>query len=178
VTEPGGSEPRRLVLLRHAKAEHHGGVSDEMRTLSPSGRKQAALVGSLMADAGLAPDVVLCSSAVRTRQTYELLATTLNVSSEVVVSEDLYGAGLSGTLAVIAEVPASVETVLVVGHEPVMSGVASVLAGPESDSAALARVRVGLPTGAFAVLEVASSWSGLTRGSAVLTQFVVAPHHF
>ncbi len=178
MTERGGSEPRRLILLRHAKAEHHGGVSDEMRTLSPSGRRQAALVGSLMADAGLAPDVVLCSSAVRTRQTYELLATTLKASPEVVFSEDLYGAGLSGTLTVIAEVPAGAGTVLVVGHEPVMSGVASVLAGPESDPSALARVRVGVPTGAFSVLEVPSSWSGLTRGSAVLTQVVVAPHHF
>ncbi len=148
-----------------------------MRTLSPNGRRQAALVGSLMADAGLVPDVVLCSSAVRTRQTYELLATSLSAPSQVVYSEELYGAGLSGTLAVISTVPASAGTVLVVGHEPVMSGVASVLAGPESDPAALARVRVGVPTGAFSVLEVFSSWSGLTRASAVLVQVVVAPHH-
>jgi phosphohistidine phosphatase len=177
VTETWGNEPRRLVLLRHAKAEHHGGVTDELRTLSPNGRRQAALVGALMADAGLAPDVVLCSSAVRTRQTYELLATTLGASPEVIFSEDLYGAGLSGTLAVIAEVSPAAGTVLVVGHEPVMSGVASVLAGPESDTAALARVRIGVPTGAFSVLQVTTSWSGLTRGSAVLTQVVFAPHH-
>ena len=43
------AEPRRLVLLRHAKAEHHGGLSDEMRTLSPAGRRQAYRVGSMLA---------------------------------------------------------------------------------------------------------------------------------
>ena len=156
MTDSGGSEPRRLILLRHAKAEHHGGVSDEMRPLSPNGRKQAAMVGTLMAQAGLAPDVALCSSAVRTRQTYELLAKNLGNTPQIAYSEDLYGAGLSGTLAVIAEARPWARTVLVVGHEPVMSGVASVLAGEGSDPAPRARVRLRVPTGAGSVLEVPS----------------------
>jgi phosphohistidine phosphatase len=170
-------EQRRLVLLRHAKAEHHGGVSDEMRTLTPAGRRQAAHVGALLAEAGLEPDVVLCSVAVRTRQTYELLASALAAAPAAEYSEDLYDAGISGTLAVISEGAGDARTVLVVGHEPVMSGVAASLAGPGSDPTSLARVRVGLPTGGLAVLELASSWRELRRGAALLTKVLVAPHH-
>ncbi len=171
---PGG---RRLVLLRHAKAEHHGGVSDQMRTLHPTGRRQAAGVGHGLAASGLVPDVVLCSVAVRTRQTFELLATALGERPAVEYSEDLYGAGISDVLEAIAGVQEEVRTVLVVGHEPVMSGVAYVLAGPGSDSAAVARVRVGVPVGAYSVLEIDAAWDRLERGSGVLTDVVVPPHH-
>ena len=177
MSRPTAGEARRLVLLRHAKAEHHGGVSDEMRTLTPAGRRQAAHVGSLLAQEGLAPDMVLCSVSVRTRQTYELLANALDAAPQVEYSEELYDAGISGTLALLADVAPSARTVLVVGHEPVMSGVAVSLAGPGSDPAALVRVQSGVPTGAFAVLDVASSWHELRRGGALLTSVLVAPHH-
>lgn len=167
-------DPRRLVLLRHAKAEHHGGVPDEMRALNPTGRRQAVEVGSRLAEAGLVPDVVLCSTSVRTRQTWELVARGLSQDPEVEYSEDLYLASMSSTLAVVTAAPARARTVLVVGHEPTMSGLAAALADPGSDPSALVRVRAGLSTGAFAVLEVAAPWSGLQQGGALLTR-VVAP---
>lgn len=168
---------RRLVLLRHAKAEHHGGVSDELRALNPTGRRQATHVGHAFAASGIEPDVVLCSSAVRTRQTWDLVAGVLGGRRVVEYSEDLYGAGVSGVLEVVAGVPEEARTVLVVGHEPVMSGVAYVLAGPGSDPAALARVSNGVPTGAYSVLRLVDPWHGLERGSGVLTQLVTPHHH-
>lgn len=173
----GSSAGRRLVLLRHAQAEHHGGLSDEMRTLHPSGRRQAAHVGHHLAAAGVVPDLVICSIAVRTRQTWELVASALGARPPVEYSEDLYGSGISGTLEIVTGIPKEARTVLVVGHEPVMSGVAYVLAGPGSDSAAVARVRVGVPTGTYSVLEVDRPWDRLERGSATLTTVFVPPHH-
>lgn len=173
-----GVEPaaRTLILLRHAKAEHHGGVSDELRSLNPTGRRQATHVGHAFAASGLSPDVVLCSIAVRTRQTWDLVSAALGGRRHVEYSEDLYGAGISGVLDLIAGVPEDASTVLVVGHEPVMSGVAYVLAGPGSDTAALARVSSGVPTGAYSVLAVSDPWHALDRAGSVLTQ-VVTPHH-
>lgn len=173
-----GVEPaeRTLILLRHAKAEHHGGVSDELRSLNPTGRRQAAHVGHGFAAAGLVPDVVLCSIAVRTRQTWDLVSAALDGRRHVEFSEDLYGAGISGVLDIVGGVPEDASTVLVLGHEPVMSGVAYVLAGPGSDPAALARVSAGVPTGAYSVLRVTDPWHRLERGGSVLTE-VVTPHH-
>ena len=120
---------------------------------------------------------MLCSVAVRTRQTYELLAGALDAPPRVEYSEELYDSGIAGTLTVIAAAPDDARTVLVVGHEPVMSGVASSLAGPGSDPAALVRVQSGVPTGAFAVLDVDVPWRELRRGGALLTQVLVAHHH-
>ena len=63
----------RLVLLRHAKAERGLDVPDAQRPLTVHGRRQSAEVGTALAAAGLVPDLVLCSSSVRTRQTWELV---------------------------------------------------------------------------------------------------------
>lgn len=168
---------RTLVLLRHARAEHHGGVTDEMRALNPAGRRQAVHVGHALASSGLVPDIVLCSISVRTRQTFELLAGPLGVRPPVEYLEDLYHAGVHDVLAVVGDVPEEARTVLVVGHEPVMSGAAYVLAGPGSDTRALARVGSGVPTGAYSVLRVRGAWNRLERGSGVLTQLVTPHHH-
>jgi phosphohistidine phosphatase len=168
---------RRLILLRHAKAEHHGAVNDEMRALTLAGRRQAFQVGASLAAAGLFPDAVLCSSAVRTRQTYELLASGLGSTADVTYSDELYGAGIGSVLEVVAEAPGEARTLLVVGHEPVISGAAWVLAGPGSDEASLARVRIGVPTGAYCVLRCPVGWDELTRGAAVLAAVVATPHH-
>ncbi len=168
---------RTLVLLRHAKAEHHARVSDEMRALTPGGRRQAHGVGDALAAAGLQPDRVLCSTSVRTRQTYELVSSGLGVRPDVEFLEELYDSGVSGSLDVIGGTPPGAATLLVVGHEPVMSGIAYVLAGPGSDESALARVRAGVPTGAYVVVRLSVPWDALSRGVGVLTDVVTSPHH-
>ena len=84
----------RLVLLRHAKAEHGLDVPDHDRPLTLRGRRQSAEVGTALAEAGLVPDLVLCSSSVRTRQTWELARGPLGAEPEVVFSDELYDAGV------------------------------------------------------------------------------------
>jgi len=69
---------RRLVLLRHAKAEHGMDVSDHDRPLTLLGRRQSSRVGAGLAEADLVPDVVLCSTSLRTRQTWELARAALD----------------------------------------------------------------------------------------------------
>ena len=168
MTEP----PRRLVLLRHAKAEYSG-FPDSNRVLSPAGRRQAAEVGISLASGGLVPDLVLCSSAVRTQQTCELVVDAWGGASWVVVTDDLYGAGVADVVEIVGEAPPQARTVLVVGHEPVMSGVASVLAGDGSSREALTRVRSGVPTATYSVLELPGAWDDLRPGGAVLADVVL-----
>lgn len=164
------SEPRRLVLLRHAKAEHNGGP-DLVRPLALEGRRQAGSVGAAMAADGLTPDHVLCSSSLRTRQTWELLRGGLGPqagTATVEISDEVYDAGPRDLLELLRALPVTAATVLVVGHEPTMSALAATLAGPTSAPDVLGRVRHGVPTASWSVLEPTTPWTGLAPGTARL----------
>lgn len=163
----------QLVLLRHAKAEPAGALDDVLRPLALPGRKQAGEVGTGMRAAGIRPDLVLVSAAVRTRQTWDLVRAGLDVPADVArVDDAIYEAGVRSLLALLREVDESAGTVLVVGHEPTVSQTAAALAGPGSDEAAVARVRVGVPTAAYSVLDVATPWADLVPDGARLTAVV------
>jgi phosphohistidine phosphatase len=172
VTPQSGS--RNLILLRHAKAEHPERMEDIQRPLSLVGRRQAGRVGASLAAAGMVPDLVLCSSSVRTRQTWDLARATLGATPEVRFVEGIYYAGSRDLLEIVQEVVDDVRTLLVVGHEPTMSHVAAELAGPGSDPTTLARVRVGVPTASWSLLEVATSWRELSTGGATLQRLTLA----
>lgn len=159
---------RRLTLLRHAKSEQDGSP-DHGRVLAARGRRQAPAVAAHLRESGRIPELVLCSSATRARQTWELVARELGAAPEVRYLDSIYAADVEDVLAAIAEVSDAVESLLVVGHEPTTSEVAAHLAGPDSDPAAVALVRVGVPTAALCLLETAAPWADLGRGAATLT---------
>ncbi|MHA7132737.1 SixA phosphatase family protein [Oerskovia turbata] len=158
------------MLLRHAKAEPAGGVDDVLRPLALNGRRQAGRVGAALAHSALVPELVLCSSALRTRQTWELLSATLgDVAPEVVVTDTLYAAGVEDVVDLVHGADARVRTLLVIGHEPTMAATAAHLAAPGSDSGALAQVRVGVPTATYSVLESDVPWGEWDGAVANLT---------
>ncbi|ROS74329.1 histidine phosphatase family protein [Cellulomonas sp. PhB143] len=158
MTGPGGGL-HRLVLLRHAKAEPGGATDDVLRPLALVGRKHAGNVGTALVADGLVPDLVLCSPAVRTRQTWELASSRLgDVDPEVRTVDALYPAGVAELMQVVHGLDARARTVLVVGHEPTMAATAEHLAGTGSDTSAVAQVRVGVPTATYSVLESDASW--------------------
>lgn len=161
----------RLVLLRHAKAEPaHGSLSDDRRPLALGGRRQAGRVGMALTAAGLRPEVALVSSALRTRQTWDLASAHLEGAGDALleVRDELYEASVRHVLDLLREVDASARTVLVVGHEPTMAATAAHLAGEGSDAAAVAQVRVGVPTATYSVLEAGEPWAAWGRDSARL----------
>jgi phosphohistidine phosphatase len=166
---------RQLVLLRHAKAEPAGSLEDRLRPLALAGRRQASEVGTSLRAAGVQPDLVLVSSAVRTRQTWDLVRAGLGLGPEVArIEDEVYTAGVRTLLGLLHAVDASVRTLLVVGHEPTVSQAAAALAGPGSDEGATARVRVGVPTATYSVLDVPVPWAGLEPDAARLVR-VVSP---
>lgn len=168
---------RRLVLLRHAKAEQNGSNGDELRPLAVAGRRQAAAVGRSLAGAGLIPEVVLCSSALRTRQTWQLLGAALTAGAgapevDVEMLDAVYHAGPRELLELLAGVDSRVRTVLVVGHEPTVSRTAMLLVGQDSDPGAVAQVRVGVSTGTYAELEWTGPWAQIGPAALRLTRVV------
>ncbi|QNA76835.1 histidine phosphatase family protein [Streptomyces sp. So13.3] len=166
------SGTRRLVILRHAKSAWPDGVPDHDRPLNRRGLRDAPAAGRWLDEAGRLPDLVLCSSARRTRQTWELAAAELDGAPPVRYEPRLYAADDDDLLDVVREVAPDVGTLLLVGHNPGLQELALLLAG-EAAGDTLERARTKFPTSGTAVLTWSGPWSALEPGSALLTDFVV-----
>jgi phosphohistidine phosphatase len=124
-----------------------------------------------MDELGLEPELVLCSSAARTRETLELLRPALGDASTVRFEDALYAASAETLLERLRAVPADVSSVLLIGHNPGMQDLALLLAASGAD---LERLAAKFPTAALATLSIATaSWQQLSRGDAELTAYVV-----
>jgi phosphohistidine phosphatase len=166
---------RQLIVLRHAKSAWPEGVPDHDRPLAPRGRRDAPGAGRWLRKSGLVPDRVICSTAERARQTWQLAEEKLGAHPETVYDERVYGATSTELLDLVRHTAAGVRTLLVVGHDPAMHELTLDLADaqPGQGSDALDRVRVKFPTAAIAVLEFTGTWPKLGPGQARLADFVV-----
>ncbi|MFJ9929229.1 MULTISPECIES: SixA phosphatase family protein [Streptomyces] len=164
---------RRLVVLRHAKSARPEGVPDHRRPLAPRGLRDAPAAGRALAEADLLPDLALCSTAVRARQTWQLASAEWGTPPPVRHEPRLYAADVPALLAVVRETPPEVETLLLVGHNPGLADLVRTLAGDGLDDT-LDRLRAKFPTSAIAVLAWhAPGWPALAPGAALLTWFRV-----
>ena len=143
------------MLLRHAKSDWPEDVPDQERPLAERGRRDAPAVGRWLREAGCRPDYVVCSTALRTRQTWDLAKGEIAADPPVVFEPRVYGATVAELVDVIAGVPADAATVLVIGHNPGLEILALALAG-QAPGAANDHLREKFPTAAVAVF----SWSG------------------
>lgn len=159
-----------LYLLRHAKSSwDEPGMDDRDRPLSPRGRRAAERVGEHVRAEGIRPDLVLCSPAVRARQTLARVRRGLG-DPKVTFDETLYAAEADRLLARLRTVPADAEAVMIVGHNPGLQDLALELAAKGGD---LRRLRGKLPTGALATLAFEGPWQELGPRRAKLVRFVV-----
>jgi phosphohistidine phosphatase len=156
-----------LILLRHAEAsESRPGGRDIGRMLTPVGERQAREVGDFLRGQSIQIDAVICSSALRARQTLDLLALPVE-PSRVEASEDYYNAGVDTLLEALRRLPEDCAVALLVGHAPGVPGVSFELTDAEaSDSTALMIIERRFPAAALAQLEFAGAWAELA--SAVL----------
>ena len=165
-------EPRRLVLLRHAKSAWPD-VPDNERPLNGRGRRDAPAVGRWLQSSGYVPDVVLCSTASRTRETWELLAPELDADPPVLFEQRIYEASALSLLHLLREAGNGHRTVLLIGHNPGLAelaiGIAQMTDGPAGEP--LERVREKFPSAAVAVLDFQGEWADLTPGEVCMTDF-------
>jgi phosphohistidine phosphatase len=143
---------RTLILLRHAKAVRaHEADSDEERGLTGRGRRDAAAAGAAMVAAGLKPTLALVSSSERTRQTAEHGLADFGL--ETFFEDALYHAAPESLWDAFSASDA--ESVVIVGHNPGIGELASMLVHQAHDGSKLAREFSGhFPTAAFAAFEI------------------------
>ncbi len=165
---------RRLWLLRHAKSSWgDAGIADIDRPLSERGRRASAALGEHCKAAGVRPDLVLCSSAVRARETLAGVLPGLGEAVPVSIEETLYTFDADALLVRLRQVPDDAGSVLLVGHNPGIGVLAGRLA---ADGEALDRILTKYPTGGLATLDFrVDRWSEVATGCAHLDAFVT-PH--
>ncbi len=161
--------------MRHAKSGWEDpGLSDHARPLNTLGRAGAAAMRGAMLDLGLAPDLVLVSSARRTLQTLQLLE-PWDQTPLIEVIDTLYLADLDTLLSVLHAVPDTLRSVMLIGHNPGMHELALHMIGVGSltqGNPDIRRLAEGYPTGALCEFTVPGSWANLAAGSARLQRFL------
>lgn len=165
------SSSKRLFVLRHAKSSWDDpGLADHERPLAPRGRRAVEAIAAHLNEAGIEPELVLCSSARRTRETLEGVA----VGGEHLIESELYEANCEDVLERLHRVPEGVESVMLVGHNPTLQALVLRLSGDNgtTDGSCLAEVRRKFPTGALATLTFDGAWEELSPRSARLASYV------
>ena len=169
---------RRLVLLRHAKSAWPDlpDLPDHERPLAKRGRRDAPAAGRWLREAGFIPDRVLCSTACRTRETWQLMVPELGPGPPPVSYQDqVYAADSETLLRLARQAGPGTSSMMIIGHNPGLQDLALTLAAsPDGDTAAglTQRAAAKFPTAAIAVLAFAGAWSRLGPGGAQLIAFV------
>lgn len=162
---------KRLYLLRHAKSSWEDpALADHDRPLNARGRRAAGRMATYLREQGIRPELVLCSSARRTKETLEQLGGAVTTDSTVEIRPALYLADADDLLGIVRSIPEPLESALLIGHNPGMQDLAIELAGRGGERR---RLREKFPTAALAALESkVDRWSELALGAAELVGYV------
>ncbi len=159
---------KRLLVMRHAKSDWSGGVTDHDRPLSRRGTKAATSMGRVLSRMGQVPDHVISSSAVRAHTTVLLAADAGEWDTTITTTRHLYGTSIETALAVAAAAPRATERLMLVGHEPAWGALVAHLSG----------AAVQVKTATVVALDCfASEWPDLPAARAEIA-FVLQPRLF
>lgn len=164
---------RRLLLLRHAKAERlQSGGRDHDRILAKRGREDAAAVGAYLVRHKLIPDQALVSTSARTRETWTLVAKAFAKAPPAEFEGSIYEASPEAILKAIRTTESAAKTLVVVGHNPGMQQLATMLIA-SGDIEARQRLLEEFPTAAIAMISFAvQDWESLHANGGRLEHFV------
>ena len=165
---------RRLMLLRHAKSDWSApGTDDRDRPLSPRGREAAPKMGAYMARHALVPDLIVASPALRVGETLDGLLPAFKDAPSVRRDDRLYETGARELLEVIKETAKSMHSLMLVGHNPGLAELASLLMAA-GDVEARRQLIEKFPTAALAVIDFPlDDWSKIHPKAGRLDRFVV-----
>jgi phosphohistidine phosphatase len=162
--------PRRLVLVRHAKAEPFAST-DQARDLTDRGRRDARAAGSYLREVSVVADHAVVSISQRTRATWEEMEKEMASGAEAVFDESVYAGSTDVVLEALRLVPDAARVVLFVGHQPSIGSLAHLLDDGDGDPGALHSMLHGFPTSSLAVFELEVPWQDLGPETGRLVDF-------
>lgn len=160
-----------IMLMRHAKSSHGQNIQKDIdRPLTEQGYRDAQRMGAFVKQAGVLPAHIKSSTAQRARQTTELFTDAAEIDASVISwNEDLYYGGARDYLKVIQEASEHVDRIMLVGHNPLLEEIVSLLCNGEG--AFVSRV----PSGGLVCIEhPAIKWKQIKAGTARI-QWMVIP---
>lgn len=166
---------RTIHLLRHAKSDEPSASREDFdRPLSDPGRYEALLIGEHLAALDVSPTLLLCSAAKRALETSEIIGKRLSgLAPRIEVRQDLYLASQEALLAAIRAVPDGVSSLMLIGHNPGLHGLAVLLIGSGRDDA-MKRLRRKYPTGGLArIVFEAARWVDIAPRGGSLEDYVI-----
>ncbi len=164
---------KQLYLLRHAKSCWKDmSLCDHDRPLNKRGKKASAKIGSKFAEMSMAPDLVLCSTAVRASETIDRVLKAGNLDWNIQHEPKLYGASSDTILSLVHKHGANVDKLMIVGHNPGLADVAFALSCRGKPSL-FERMYKKVPTGSFITLYFdVNCFSEVRARSGELTEFM------
>ena len=166
--------PRLVYLFRHAKSSWDDpSLDDSARPLAHRGRMASAAMAHYFRIGDIKPELVVCSTALRTRETLAAVLPTFGGRAGVAFDRGLYLTEAARHLELLRSQPDALQSVMLIGHNPGLEDAAEMLIG-SGDKAALARLAAKFPTGALAILVYRGArWRDLGPGQCELHSFVV-----
>ena len=151
---------KTLFLLRHAKSSWtRPDLADFERPLNDRGERAAPFMGEFMAREGLAPSIILCSPAMRAKQTAQLVKSSGTLEADIRFEHRIYEASPQGLRQVVFELDDTYASVMLVGHNPGIEGFIRFLTGHLEP----------MPTAAFAVIKLnVDKWDETCDGCGAL----------
>jgi len=165
------SSAKRLFVMRHAKSSwDNPGLEDHERPLAPRGQRAVEVMSSYLRTSGISPQLVLCSSSRRTRETLAGIA----VGGEHLIERALYSATCEEVLDRFRELPEESSSVMLIGHNPTVQMLVLRLTNHEAGLADPRReaMKRKFPTGAMATLSFDCAWRDLAAGRVRLEEYV------
>src|SRR5262245_17140708 len=162
---------KSLYLLRHAKSSwKEPGLNDHDRPLSKRGRHTAKMMAAYLRRAKTVPDLVICSTATRARQTLDPIVTAAKQPPKILLKREIYG-GTEQLWEQLWNLPETAKSVLLIGHNPALHDLARALAQEDSEEL-LPSEGEKFPTGAMASFRFEGAWKALEPHGAVLVSFI------
>lgn len=163
---------RTLIILRHAKSDWQtASANDHERPLNARGQRAAAVIGVYLKQQGLAPDLVLTSTAIRARETCAHVLYHGAFDLEPAAEQALYLASPERIMQAVRGQPADARCILVIGHNPGMQALAASIAA-SSDRPQAEVIRADFPTAALAICRSDRPWSEADPQSMTLDHLV------
>lgn len=165
---------KTLLLLRHGKSSWNDATAaDHDRPLAPRGKRAAPLVGRALRERDLRPALALCSTAKRASDTLDLALAELGGDIPVQREPSLYLCGSAALLGRLRQVEDSVESLMIVGHNPDFHDLAMELVGAGDDGLRQALAHK-FPTAACAVIAFETAqWRGVEPGAGRLVEYLL-----